>query len=59
MEKYCQPIIDILNDEDKALDFFNKSTFIIDNIDFNLDDKQHVKLSAKTQLMLDATKSSK
>jgi hypothetical protein len=56
MDKYCQILIDILNDEEKTLYYFNLATLIIDKIDFNLDDKQHVKLSAKTQLMLDAIK---
>lgn len=57
MERYCQPIIDILNDDEKTLEYFALSTDLIDSVDFNLEDKQHIKLSAKTQLMLDAIRS--
>ena len=53
MNKYCEPIITILNDEDKYLPLFQQAIDAVDNADFDLDDKQHVKQAPKTQLLID------
>lgn len=54
METFCKKIIDVLADEQQANDVFKKATAIIDNSDFNLNDKQHLKLQSKTQVLLSA-----
>ena len=52
MEKYCKDMIDILNDDDKTIEVFKRATAVIDKVDFDLSDKQHLKLQSKTQLLI-------
>ena len=57
MDKYCEPILDVLNDEVKALKIFKKCVDIIDNSGFDKSDKQNLKLVSKTKILIDyATK---
>ena len=52
MEKFCNPILDILYDETKSLVLFNKCIEVINNSDFDHLDKQDVKLLSKTKNLI-------
>ncbi|SDX42899.1 AIPR family protein [Hymenobacter psychrophilus] len=56
MERYCKPLLSILNDDDKCIKYYKASADIIDNSDFDLNDKQQVKSSKNTQNILDTAK---
>ena len=56
MEKYCSDLLEILNDENKALKAFKKCTDIIDNSGFDKSDKQDLKLVSKTKILIDSAK---
>lgn len=56
IEAYCQPLIDILSDDEKALKAFKKCCKVIDNADFDKSDKQDVKLVSKTKALIDFIK---
>ncbi len=56
MNRFCEPIIDILNDEARYLPLFQQATNAMDGADFDLEDKQHVKQGSKTQILIDAVK---
>lgn len=53
MDKYCDDLLKILNDDEKAIKAFQKCIGIIDNSDFDKTDKQDVKLVSKTKILLD------
>lgn len=48
MERYCNKIVDKLNNESITLALFNQAIEIFEESSFDLDDKQHVKLKNKT-----------
>lgn len=52
MDKYCQALLDILNDDKKALDAFKKCIKVIDEGDFDKSDKQDIKLLSKTKNLI-------
>lgn len=56
MDNYCAALLNILNDEAKALKAFNKCTEIIDNSGFDRTDKQNLKLVSKTRVLIDFAK---
>ena len=56
MDKYCEDLLTILNDEGKALKAFKKCIDIIDNSGFDKSDKQNLKLVSKTKVLIDITK---
>ncbi|QEM10184.1 AIPR family protein [Mucilaginibacter rubeus] len=49
IEKYCEYLLNILNDDTASLEAFNKCIEVIDSADFNKDDKQDLKLVSKTR----------
>jgi hypothetical protein len=53
MDKYCEDLQAILNDESKALKAFKKCIEVIDNSGFDKSDKQNLKLVSKTKLLID------
>ena len=53
VDKYCDELLKILNDEEKAIKAFKKCIKIIDNSDFDKTDKQDVKLVSKTKILID------
>lgn len=53
IDKYCENLLEILNDETRALKAFNKAIDIINSSDFNKDDKQDIKLASKTKYLID------
>lgn len=56
MDKYCQDLLAILNDETKALKAFKKCIDVIDNSGFDKSDKQNLKLVSKTKILIDYAK---
>jgi hypothetical protein len=56
MDKYCEDLQAILNDESKALKAFKKCIEVIDNSGFDKSDKQNLKLVSKTKLLIDYAK---
>lgn len=53
MNRYCEPIIAILNDETQYLPFFEQAIDAVNSADFDLEDKQHVKQASRTQNLID------
>ena len=53
IDNYCEDLLNILNDDDKAVETFKKCIKIIDDSDFNKMDKQDVKLLSKTKILID------
>jgi len=53
MDKYCQVLLDILNDDTKALEAFKNCIKIIDSADFDKSDKQDIKLLSKTKNLIE------
>ena len=53
MDEYCKGLLDILNDESKALKAFKKCIEIVDNSGFDKSDKQNLKLVPKTKTLID------
>lgn len=53
MEKFCEPILKILNDEEQTLIHFNICIDIINSADFDHLDKQDVKLLSKTKNLIE------
>ena len=51
MDKYCEKLLTILNNESKALRAFRNCIDIIDKSGFNKSNKQDVKLVSKTKLL--------
>lgn len=56
MDKYCEELLSILNDESKALKAFKKCTEIIEESGFDKTDKQNLKLLSKTRVLVDFAK---
>lgn len=56
MDKYCEELLSILNDESKALKAFKKCTAIIEESGFDKTDKQNLKLLSKTKVLVDFAK---
>lgn len=58
MDKYCQNLLDILNDDQKSLEAFNKCIEVINyTSDFDRTNKQHIKLASKTKILIDEAQS--
>lgn len=55
MERYCNPIIEKLINDNLALEVFNEAVEILESSTFDLEDKQHVKLKSKTDELLRLT----
>ncbi len=53
MDKYCQVLLDLLNDENTALKAFKECIGVIDRADFDKSDKQDIKLLSKTKNLVD------
>lgn len=53
MEQYCNPLLEVLYDDEKAKKAFKKCCKIIDESDFDKTDKQDVKLVSKTKILID------
>lgn len=56
VEKYCQPILDLLNDSEKTLELFEKATEIIDESGVDIDDKQFIKSKTMTDRIIQKLK---
>ena len=52
IDNYCEDLLNILNDDDKAVETFKKCIKIIDDSDFDKMDKQDVKLLSKTKILI-------
>jgi len=52
VERYCNPIIYILNNNDQALDIFEKAVEIIDESGVDIEDKQFIKSKSMTDRIL-------
>lgn len=59
MDKYCENLLNTLEDDTKALKAFKKCLKVIDNADFDKIDKQDVKLVSKTKNLLEYVKKEK
>ena len=55
IDKYCEDLLVILNNDDKAIKAFQKCIDVIDKSDFDKTDKQDVKLVSKTRILMDFT----
>lgn len=56
MDRYCNELLIILNDDTKALKAFKKCTEIIENSGFDKSDRQNLKLLPKTKILIDYAK---
>jgi len=56
IDKYCGELLEVLNDEVKALNAFKKCTEIIENSGFDKSEKQNLKLLSKTKVLVDFVK---
>jgi hypothetical protein len=54
VDRYCEPLIEKLNDEKKCKDIFLTAAQIIDNSGANIEDKQALKSKAMTEQILNA-----
>lgn len=59
MDKYCNDLLEILNDDVKLLKSFKKCLEIIDNSGFDKSDKQDPKLVSKTKILIDYSQKNK
>ncbi|WP_044206326.1 AIPR family protein [Flammeovirga sp. OC4] len=59
IDRYCNDLLVILNDDMKTTEAFNKCIEVIDNSDFDKTDKQDVKLVSKTKILIDYLKKEK
>ncbi|MGE4332302.1 MAG: hypothetical protein AB7E53_04425 [Macellibacteroides sp.] len=55
MDKYCEHLLNILNNESRALRAFEKCINIIEQSGFDKSDKQTIKLVSKTKILIDYT----
>lgn len=55
MERFCDPLIEKLVNDDESLELFKSAIEVLDNSSFDLDDKQHVKLKSKTDELIRLT----
>lgn len=53
IENDCKQLLDILNDDNRVLNAFFNAILVINDSGFNLEDKQELKLVAKTKLLID------
>lgn len=53
IESYCEKLLEVLNDQTKCIEAFNKCIEVIDESGFDKSDKQDVKLVSKTKLLID------
>ncbi|MBC9229498.1 AIPR family protein [bacterium SPL81] len=53
IDSYCEKLLEILNDQTKCIEAFNKCIEVIDESGFDKSDKQDVKLVSKTKLLID------
>ncbi|WP_316799061.1 AIPR family protein [Pedobacter frigidisoli] len=56
MDRYCNQLIEILKDDTKSLKLFKKCIDIIDNADFDIEEKQDLKLVGKTKNLIEHIK---
>lgn len=56
IDKYCEDLLAILNNETMALKAFKKCLDVIDNSGFDKSDKQNLKLLSKTKILIDYAK---
>ncbi len=56
MDKYCQELLNILNDDIKALKAFKKCIEIIEKSGFEKSDRQNLKLLQKTRMLIEYAK---
>ncbi len=54
MEKYCDILLKVIYDDDKALKTFQNCIDIIENSGFDKSDKQNLKLVPKTKILIDS-----
>ena len=54
MEKYCDSLLKILYDDEKALNAFQKCIDIIESSGFDKSEKQNLKLVSKTKVLIDS-----
>jgi len=54
MEKYCKPLMEILTNDEKSLEAFQRCIHIIDTADFNKEDRSDIKVLSKTRILIDA-----
>ena len=47
MERFCEPIFEILNSDDSSLEYFNRCIGIIENAEFDYNYKQQFKQGKK------------
>jgi hypothetical protein len=52
VQKYCNPIIEQLLDEDKSIDLFKQATDIIDSSGLDIEDKAAIKVKKATEILL-------
>lgn len=53
MEEYCQSLLNLLSNQEKCFEAFEKCIKVIDESGFDKSDKQDVKLVSKTKILLD------
>lgn len=53
MDRYCHELLNILKDDNKSLKAFIKCIDVIDKAEFNINDKQDLKLVSKTKNLID------
>ncbi|MEO5775288.1 MAG: hypothetical protein ABIQ27_00190 [Flavobacterium sp.] len=53
MDKYCDVLLDILNDDAKSLKVFKKCIDVIDKAEFDINEKQDLKLVSKTKILVE------
>lgn len=56
VEKYCTPIINILNNQEEVSNIFKEVVKVIDNADVNIEDKQLIKSKSMTIKLLESYK---
>nr|WP_315419950.1 AIPR family protein [uncultured Pedobacter sp.] len=56
MDRYCDLLVEILKDDTKSLKLFKKCAEIIDNADFDINEKQDLKLVGKTKNLIEYLK---
>lgn len=56
IDKYCEALLNILNDDNKSLKLFKKCGDVIDKAEFDINEKQDLKLVAKTKSLIEFAK---
>jgi len=52
MDRYCEKLLNILNDDNASLAAFNECIKVIDEAEFDKSDKQDIKLLSKTRNLI-------